>query len=118
MNLKVIKNIYLSIEWKILRQKVFKRDKFKCTKCDSTKILQCHHLYYLKDKLAWQYPLSAFKTLCKKCHTELHKKNPGKKLVVKKKVTKTSRKEKLYNNLSPKDKELQNKRDNLKNNPK
>lgn len=118
MNLRDIKNSYLSIEWKNLRLRVLKRDKFQCTKCNSTKILQCHHLYYSKDKLAWQYPLSAFKTLCKKCHTTLHKKTPGKKFVIKKKVIKTSMKEKLYNNLSPKDKELQNKRDNLKNNPK
>ena len=45
------------------------RDKFKCLLCgDKTTTLNVHHLSYTGGKMAWEYPLSNFQTLCKTCH--------------------------------------------------
>lgn len=38
-----------------------------------TKGLHIHHNYYQIGKLAWEYPLNAFTTLCWNCHETLHK---------------------------------------------
>jgi hypothetical protein len=92
-------------EWLKKRQEIFKRDNFKCTKCDRgatvpyhdaycpgyshcwvvsshEKILsdkpyhlELHHKYYIVDRLPWSYEDSAFETLCNWCHFEYHKNN-------------------------------------------
>lgn len=35
-------------------------------------ILHVHHKYYVKGKLAWEYPNEALVCLCQTCHQELH----------------------------------------------
>jgi 5-methylcytosine-specific restriction endonuclease McrA len=35
-------------------------------------VLQLHHTYYIFNSLPWQYPSASLKTLCIKCHTEVH----------------------------------------------
>lgn len=57
-----------------LRQMVFERDSYKCTKCKSEKSLHCHH----KEGIFWE-PLQSADiemciTVCKKCHKKIHKK--------------------------------------------
>lgn len=43
-----------SPKWQKVRLKVFERDDFKCTKCNSeTKTLHCHHIKYEKSRMAW-----------------------------------------------------------------
>ncbi len=58
--------------WIIKRQVILTRDGFKCTKCPHTKMLQVHHIYYTRGKLAWEYPDSCLVTLCAKCHKLEH----------------------------------------------
>lgn len=74
---------YKSQEWSYLRNKVFARDDNKCTECGDNKNLQCHHRFYLGERVAWDYPLSCFKTLCTICHNKLHKSINIKTLVFK-----------------------------------
>lgn len=55
--------------WQKKRLEVFERDGFKCRSCCSgTDTLNVHHLYYVSKRDPWDYPLGAFKTLCKDCH--------------------------------------------------
>lgn len=55
--------------WQKKRLEIFQRDNWACRKCeDTTTELQIHHLYYLKDKLPWEYPDNALMTLCECCH--------------------------------------------------
>lgn len=74
---------YKNREWETLRLKVFKRDNNKCIDCGGNKILQCHHTYYIKDRILWDYPTSCFKTLCKSCHEKYHKEVKGKEIAYK-----------------------------------
>lgn len=63
-------------EWKAKREVILKRDGHRCSKCQSDKNLQVHHLYYYKDKIMpWMYPHDCYITLCGKCHSEWHEKN-------------------------------------------
>ena len=55
--------------WQKRRLVVYKRDKWRCTKCGNDKMeLQVHHLKYLPGKEPWEYPLRLMKTLCADCH--------------------------------------------------
>jgi hypothetical protein len=46
---------------------------FKCEHCGcSDRILEVHHLYYVRGHKAWQYPLKALKALCSRCHSKWH----------------------------------------------
>lgn len=58
--------------WIALRNKVKARDKYKCVICDSTALLHVHHKHYLYGKLAWEYPLDNFITVCASCHKMIH----------------------------------------------
>lgn len=58
--------------WKLKRLKVLKRDNFKCVECGSTEKLEAHHNYYSNGKMAWEYPMTALKTLCNTCHNNFH----------------------------------------------
>lgn len=63
----------LTLEWLTKKTKVLIRDKYKCTCCKKRDCeLHVHHIYYIKDHLAWQYPHNAFITLCKDCHKKWH----------------------------------------------
>lgn len=55
--------------WQRKRLEIFQLDAFQCRDCNSKeKMLNVHHLYYLKDALPWEYPNSALVTLCSDCH--------------------------------------------------
>lgn len=57
--------------WQKNRLAVLQRDDFRCQQCDSdTETLHVHHLYYEGHKDPWDYPLSAFLTLCEGCHED------------------------------------------------
>ena len=62
-----------SPEWDRLRKRVFKRDRYQCTKCGSRRKLQAHHLTYKRVFHEW---LSDLITVCRKCHKKIHKINP------------------------------------------
>ena len=58
--------------WKWLRLDVLERDKHICRKCARPDNLQVHHKYYESGKLAWEYPIEALITLCRRCHAREH----------------------------------------------
>lgn len=65
------KKAYLkSKEWKHKRLLVLKRDGHKCTNCSTFQNLTVHHDSGYKQ--IPNEPLSCLRTLCKKCHTQLH----------------------------------------------
>lgn len=65
-----------NVRWIRKRNAIIKRDKYACTKCHSQDItLNVHHLYYIQDALAWQYPHKALITLCERCHRKWHEEN-------------------------------------------
>lgn len=71
-------------EW---RMKVFSRDNFKCTKCDSDKSIQAHHIKGLSGMVTQYikyfgklnvyddtfYDVNNGQTLCIECHKDIHK---------------------------------------------
>lgn len=64
--------------WKAKREKILKRDGYRCTWCGKTENLQVHHKYYMKypdGSFAepWDYPDDKLVTLCKDCHEQWHK---------------------------------------------
>lgn len=59
--------------WQKYRLAVFDRDNFTCRECGSKKrTLHAHHLFYLKNKNPWEYPLNSIVTLCEVCHKLTH----------------------------------------------
>lgn len=56
-----------------LRQLVFKRDKYKCIKCENTKPLHCHHIEGIRWEPLESADIDKCITLCKYCHKEVHK---------------------------------------------
>lgn len=68
------KNLYRKKEWFTFRDKILKRDEYKCYKCGNTNNLQVHHhVPYVKNKKPWEYELEECITLCKGCHAKEHK---------------------------------------------
>jgi len=62
--------------WVKKRNKIFKRDNFKCTVCGSKKNIQVHHTYYYKGMFVpWIYPNDSLLTLCRNCHLKWHREN-------------------------------------------
>lgn len=59
----------LDPRWQKLRLRVLERDGFTCRWCKAEdKTLNVHHLYYESGNEPWDYPLTAFLTLCRDCH--------------------------------------------------
>lgn len=59
----------LEPRWKALRARIIVRDLKQCRRCGKRDVLfNCHHRYYIRGKLAWEYPDEAFLTLCSECH--------------------------------------------------
>lgn len=55
--------------WQRIRLRVFERDLWTCQQCNTKdKTLSAHHLYYNFQTDPWDYPLTAFRTLCIDCH--------------------------------------------------
>ena len=66
--------------WKMKREKILKRDDYKCRWCGSIDKLDVHHKYYNKYPdgsrvRAWDYPDDALIVLCCDCHEKYHSKN-------------------------------------------
>ena len=51
---------------------ILERDNFKCTKCGSTNNLNVHHIRYIPNLMAWEYPDESLITLCQHCHEREH----------------------------------------------
>jgi len=58
-----------------LRQMVFKRDGWKCTKCESTESLHCHHVEGIRWEPLQSSDIDMCITVCKECHKEIHQKD-------------------------------------------
>ena len=58
-----------SPQWAIKREKVLRRDGYKCTQCGSKRSLQVHHKTYAR---IYKEKLEDLVTLCKKCHKKVH----------------------------------------------
>lgn len=55
--------------WKAKRDEVFALIGLHCESCNTRQFsADIHHKYYVGGKLAWEYPLSAFRVLCRNCH--------------------------------------------------
>ena len=60
--------------WQIKRNKILERDKYTCQNknCnhreDNSVFLEVHHLEYMGDYKAWEYPDDMLITLCRVCH--------------------------------------------------
>lgn len=59
--------------WKNISKLIIKRDHHKCTKCGGKEYLQAHHLTY-EHHFNEHNHLKDLVTLCKYCHSEIHKK--------------------------------------------
>lgn len=72
---EIVKNDYLKYlrtkKWKILKNKILKRDNNECKICNKTTNLECHHITY---KNIFNEKDEDLITLCKGCHTEEHNK--------------------------------------------
>ncbi len=69
--------------WNRKREKILKRDGYKCRWCGSIDDLQVHHKYYNKYPdgsrvRAWDYPDDALIVLCRDCHEKYHSKYKNK----------------------------------------
>jgi hypothetical protein len=66
-------------EWKGRRDCIVSRDGGKCKLCGRSgddgawDKLDVHHRYYIIGRQPWEYPDEALWTLCRDCHTKLHK---------------------------------------------
>lgn len=64
---------YSDPRWYETRNRIYLRDNCKCKKCGtSSGQLHAHHLYYVANRLPWEYPDSAMITLCNACHKYAH----------------------------------------------
>lgn len=62
----------LDPRWKEKREQILERDFRMCQICMSSKKLQVHHVYYIENRDAWDYPDTALLTLCESCHEYQH----------------------------------------------
>jgi len=58
-----------SPEWKALRAKRLSLDNHRCTVCNASSKLECHHITY--ERLTME-KLSDVTTLCRSCHQKIH----------------------------------------------
>jgi hypothetical protein len=60
--------------WQRKRLEVFSRDNFRCRICqDHERTLHLHHIKYT-TKDPWDEPDSNLRTICERCHSEVHNK--------------------------------------------
>ena len=69
---KIIRRSYEYCDW---RKAVFNRDHFTCQLCGDNRggNLQAHHLKGFADYPELRFDIANGQTLCKTCHTEIHK---------------------------------------------
>lgn len=63
--------------WEEMRQKVFRRDGFKCVICGEAKNLNVHHITY--ENLGAE-KASDLVTLCQFCHEDIHNGKPSERM--------------------------------------
>ena len=67
---------YHKKSWKEKRKKILERDNYRCQKCGRTQEdgvkLDVHHIRYLKNTKAYDYPDGILQTLCAACHLAEH----------------------------------------------
>lgn len=59
--------------WKAKAELVKRRANYLCQDCCAAAPLDAHHCYYVSirgQREPWEYPLSAFRALCRECHRE------------------------------------------------
>jgi 5-methylcytosine-specific restriction endonuclease McrA len=84
----------LKSEWTIKKNKILKRDEYKCTCCGSGENLVVHHTFYFGDyRNPWEYPNKSLITLCETCHHDYHLHNE----ISIRKISKQKRKPKPIN---------------------
>lgn len=64
---------YHSVLYKQWREKILKKFKYKCVKCNSEKNLVVHHIQTRKEKPELIIDIKNGMVLCRKCHAKLHK---------------------------------------------
>jgi 5-methylcytosine-specific restriction endonuclease McrA len=75
-------------EWKQKRSEILKRDGYSCRKCGSRGKhgnLRVHHIKYQPGLKPWEYADETLISLCKDCHTSLHRLENIKKVIIKRK---------------------------------
>lgn len=73
MNKEEYKELLKTKEWKEYRERILVRDNHTCKNCGSTKYLNVHHIKYIKGRKPWEYPEELLVTLCRNCHSKVHK---------------------------------------------
>lgn len=64
-------------EWDLVRKDVYKRANHRCQLCGKENIrLNAHHSYYLRNAMAWEYPIESLIALCDACHSKAAHGNP------------------------------------------
>lgn len=63
-----------SFDWQQIREHVRKRDDYKCVKCGSRGLLECHHTSYKFLYREWANDYKDLISLCRKCHQKEHDK--------------------------------------------
>lgn len=60
-------------KWQKMRLEVLDASGFQCDCCKSTeKTLNVHHKSYVKGRMAWEYEVENFESLCEECHKFAH----------------------------------------------
>jgi 5-methylcytosine-specific restriction endonuclease McrA len=87
-------------KWKHKAKEIRARDGNKCVQCGAKGRLQVHHLFYVDNKMPWDYPNDAMVTLCSVCHRKEHgiEVKPKAKKKPKPVATKQQKKRKLIKN--------------------
>lgn len=69
--------------WQKKRLKILEYADWRCQICGvSDRTLHCHHSYYRKGKLPWQYPDGSIIAVCDDCHeNKIHRKKPREEFV-------------------------------------
>lgn len=65
---KILKEIRMSLKYKIWREKVLKRDNYTCKICKKRNNLQADHIKSFTYFPKLRFVISNGRTLCKKCH--------------------------------------------------
>lgn len=60
--------------WFKLTEAVRARDQRVCRNCEVGHRLEVHHVFYIRGRKAWEYPLEAFMTFCRDHHRAAHDK--------------------------------------------
>lgn len=64
---------YKDPRWQKKRLEILNLCNWRCGNCgDGTNPLHVHHLYYVPERMIWDYPNFALTSLCDSCHSDQH----------------------------------------------